>query len=198
MVPELDSIYIGKCKKGLAHGKGEAIAKDTYKGKFKEGLPNGQGTYTWSNGNQYTGDWKAGKRSGEGQLSLITPTGDSIIEGLWEHNKYLGPKPIPPKVISKTSIDRYTFRPSGGQQKRVLIDFYQNGMRNTGISNLTLLSSSGIETSLGQSIGFEFVEFPVTIRVNYETLSKLKAEKYQAIFEFEISEEGDWVVEIHN
>jgi hypothetical protein len=198
LVPELDSIYIGKCKKGLANGKGEAIGKDTYKGKFKEGLPNGQGTYIWANGDQYTGDWKEGKRTGEGKLTLITPAGDSTIDGLWENNKYMGLKPIPPQVIAKTSIDRYTFRQSGGQQKRVLIDFYQNGMRNTGISNLTLVSSSGIETTLGQSIGFEFVEFPVTIRINYETLNKLKAEKYQAIFEFEISEEGDWIVEIHN
>jgi hypothetical protein len=198
LVPEIDSIYTGKCKKGLAHGKGQAFGKDYYRGKFKAGYPSGQGTYVWSNGDEYKGDWKEGKRDGEGKLTLKTPDGDSIVDGLWQNDKYMGPKPIPPKVITKTSIDRYNFRLSGGPQLRVLIDFYQNGMRNTTIENLTMISTSGVETTLGNSIGFEFVQFPVIIRLNYETLNKLKAEKYQAIFEFEISEEGDWIVEIHN
>lgn len=198
LIPEIDSIYTGKCKKGLAHGKGQAFGIDYYKGKFKQGYPSGKGTYVWANGDKYTGDWKEGKRNGEGSLYLKTLEGDSIVNGLWENDKYLGPKPTPPQVITKTSIDRYNFRLSGGTQLRVLIDFYQNGMRNTTIENLTLISTSGIETSLGQSIGFEFIEFPITIRVNYETLNKLKAEKYQAIFEFTISEPGDWIVEIHN
>lgn len=198
LVTTIDSIYTGKCKKGLAHGKGQAFGKDYYRGKFKHGYPSGKGTYVWANGDEYTGDWKKGKRNGKGSLTLKTPEGDSIVDGLWENNKYLGHKPKPPKVFTKTSIDRYNFRRSGGTQDRVLIDFYQNGMRNTTIENLTLFSTSGVETSLGNSIGFEFVQFPVTIRINYETLNKLKAEKYQAIFEFTISDPGDWIVEIHN
>lgn len=198
LVPEIDSIYTGKCKKGLAHGKGQAFGTDYYRGKFKEGYPSGKGTYVWANGDQYTGDWKDGKRNGEGVLTLKTPDGDSIVDGLWENDQYMGAKPIPPQVLSKTSIDRYNFRLSGGPQLRVLIDFYQNGMRNTTIENLTMVSTSGVETNLGNSIGFEFIEFPITIRLNYETLNKLKAEKYQAIFEFTITEPGDWIVEIHN
>lgn len=198
LMPEIDSIYKGKCKNGLAHGKGEAFGIDSYKGKFKEGYPNGNGTYTWANGDKYVGDWLDGKRTGEGILTLKLSDRDSIIDGLWEEDKYMGHKPVPPRVITKTSIDRYNFRLSGGFQPRVLIDFYQNGMRNTTIENLTMVTTSGVETSLGQSIGYEFVEFPVTIRLNYETQNKLKSEKYQAIFEFIITEEGDWVVEIHN
>lgn len=37
LVPEIDSIYTGKCKKGFAHGKGNAIGIDAYKGKFYKG-----------------------------------------------------------------------------------------------------------------------------------------------------------------
>lgn len=198
LVPEIDSIYSGKCKKGLAHGKGEAIGIDQYTGKFKSGYPCGRGTYKWANGDIYKGEWKDGKRDGEGILTLKLAESDSIIDGLWKDDKYMGPKPVAPKVTTKTSIDRYNFRLSGGPQPRVLIDFYQNGMRNSSISNLIMISTSGVETTLGQSVGFEFVQFPVTIRINYETLNKLKAEKYQAIFEFTIHDEGDWIVEIHN
>lgn len=198
LIPQIDSIYTGHCKKGLAHGKGQAFGTDYYRGKFKEGYPSGKGTYVWANGDQYTGDWKEGKRNGEGTLTLKTPKGDSIIDGLWENDQYMGHKAVPPKVITKISIDRYNFRLSGGTQNRVLIDFYQNGMRNKTISNLTMISSSGVETTLGNSIGYEFVEFPVTIKLNYQTMNKLRAKEYQAIFEFIITEPGDWIVEIHN
>jgi len=59
-------------------------------------------------------------------------------------------------------------------------------------------STSGVETKLGSLIGYEFIEFPVTIKVNYETLNKFKSAIYQVIFEFEITEPGHWRVEIHN
>ncbi|NOR87577.1 MAG: hypothetical protein GQ527_08220, partial [Bacteroidales bacterium] len=155
LVPELDSIYIGKCKKGLAHGKGEAYGVDTYKGKFSQGLPKGQGIYTWANGDLYNGKWRNGKREGEGTLTLKLDTKDSIISGLWKDDKYLGPKPTPPRVISKTSIDRYSIRLTDGTRKRVLIDFLQNGARNTGITHLIMPSTKGVETSLGHSLGYE-------------------------------------------
>lgn len=198
LIPEIDSIYTGKCKKGLAHGKGHAIGVDSYKGKFSKGLPSGKGTYIWANGDKYEGNWANGMRNGEGTLSLKLADKDSIIEGIFDDNKYLGPKPKPPRIITKTSIDRYTIKQTGGIKNRVLIDFLQNGARNTGIINLIITSSKGVETSVGHSIGYEFIEFPVTIRVNYETLNKLKSELYQAIFEFEITEPGDYIVEIHN
>lgn len=198
LVPEIDSVYTGKCKKGLANGKGTAIGIDSYVGKFSKGYPNGHGTYTWANGDAYTGSWKEGKRSGEGKLTLRLQETDSIIDGMWEDDKYMGKKPKAPKVKHKVSIDRYSFKKTGGTKDRVLINFMQNGMRNTTITNFSMSTSNGIETNLGHSIGYDFIEFPVTIRINYMTMNKLKSEEYQAIFEFEISEPGDWLLEIHN
>lgn len=198
LLPGIDSIYNGKCKKGLAHGKGQAIGVDTYTGKFAKGLPNGRGTYVWANGDTYTGYWLAGKLNGEGILSFKLKEKDSIVDGLWENDKYLGPKPIAPKVITKVGVDRFSFKPSGGTKSRVLIDIFQNGTRNTGISNFSISTSNGVETRLSNSVGYDFVQFPVVIRVSYTTMNKLKTQEYQAIFEFEISEPGDWRVEIHN
>lgn len=198
LVPEIDSVYTGKCKKGFAHGKGMAIGIDSYYGKFSKGYPCGKGTYTWANGDTYTGSWKEGKRDGEGSLTLKLQDRDSILDGMWKEDRYMGKKPKAPKVTHKVSIDRYSFKKTGGTKNRVLIDFLQNGMRNTTITNFTMSASNGIETDLGHSIGYDYIEFPVTIRVNYMTMNKLRSEEYQAIFEFEISEPGDWLLEIHN
>lgn len=198
LVPALDSSYSGKCKKGLAHGKGLALGIDKYEGRFSQGLPDGKGTYTWANGDVYKGNWKDGHRNGEGILSLKHAGIDSIMAGLWENDKYLGPKPLAPKVLTKVSIDRYSFINRPGVKDRVLIDFYQNGVRNTGITNLLVNTSKGQQCTLGHSIGYDFIEFPVRIKVHYTTKNKLGTSEYQAIFEFEITEPGDWLVVIHN
>ena len=196
--PGIDSIYKGKCKKGFAHGKGYAIGKDTYLGRFANGLPDGKGTYTWANGNTYNGDWSAGKRNGEGILIVKSEEKDSIVAGIWENDKYIGPKPAPPRVITKVGVDRFVFKRISDAKDRVLVNTLQNGMKNTTVSNFLLSATSGVETSLGLLAGYEYIEFPVNVRVSYMTLSKLKTIEYQVIFECVISEPGDWRVDIHN
>ena len=111
LIPEIDSIYIGKCKKGLAHGKGDAFGVDSYSGRFSKGLPNGKGTYTWADGSIYTGGWMDGKLHGEGTLILKFGEKDSIVDGLWENDKYMGPKPIAPRIITKVGVDRFSIKP---------------------------------------------------------------------------------------
>lgn len=198
LMPEIDSSYHGKCKKGLAHGKGYAVERDTYLGKFVEGWPDGRGTYTWENGNKYTGDYVAGKRHGDGRLVIQLEERDSIVDGIWKNDKYMGPKHPEPRVITKVGIDRFSFKKISDAKNRVLINILQNGMKNTTVSNFLISSTKGVETSLGILVGYEYIEFPVNIKVSYMTLSKLKTQEYQAIFEFVISEPGDWRVDIHN
>ncbi|WP_117885412.1 MORN repeat-containing protein [Aureibaculum luteum] len=198
LVLKIDSIYTGKCKKGFAHGKGTAIGEDTYKGKFVKGWPSGKGTYTWANGDSYTGDFQEGKRFGEGKLTIKGIDRDSIMDGLWENDIYLGAKPKKPKVIIKEQIDRYTFRKIGDGKDRVLINFLQNGLPNKTLENLTINTSSGTETRLGNSTGYEFIDFPVTIRVSYSTMNKLNTMRHEALFEFKITEPGDWVLNLVN
>lgn len=198
LIPEISDTYSGKCKNGLANGKGRAEGIDTYEGKFSEGLPHGRGTYTWANGNTYTGEWFKGKRQGPGTLTVKLATKDSIVDGLWDDDRYLGPKPKAPRVITKVGVDRYSFKKLAGTKDRVLIDIKQNGMRNTTVTNFSMTTSNGVETNLGFSVGYDYIDFPVTIRVTYVTQNKMRTQTYQVIFEFEISEPGDWIVEIHN
>jgi hypothetical protein len=196
--PQISSKYEGDCKNGLAHGKGVASGLDRYEGQFKKGLPNGMGTYYWSNGDRYKGDFFEGFRHGEGSFTFKSNGSDTTIAGIWEKDEYKGPKPDKPKVIYMTGVDRYSFKRSSDIKNRVLIDIYQNGVRNLGLENFLMVSSSGYETRLGESVGYDNVTFPVTIKVNYTTWNKMRSSRVYVIFEFRIFEAGDWGVDIHN
>lgn len=95
LVENLQGTYKGKCKKGLAHGKGMAFGVDTYKGRFYKGFPHGEGTYTWLNGNYYVGNWVNGKRSGMGKFVSVTDSVKIILDGYWEDDQYVAKtKPV--------------------------------------------------------------------------------------------------------
>jgi hypothetical protein len=199
LLPDISGIYEGKCKKGLAHGKGKAVGTDTYEGRFRKGLPNGFGTYTYSNGAKYVGEWKSGRRDGEGKYTFKFNDKDSIQNGLWEKGKYLGPVPEKPKVIINRGVDRYRIeRISSGNPDRVLISFFQNGAPNNDIFELLISASSGVEMKLGSSIGYEFVVFPFTGKVEYYTWNKIHGALCRVTFEFVIYGSGNWEVKIHN
>lgn len=198
LMPEIDSVYQGRCKKGLAHGKGLAIGKDRYEGRFRNGWPDGSGTYTWSTGEVYEGDFSEGMKDGEGEYHFTSNGHDSTLTGLWKNDVYIGPKPKKPKVEQQVAVDRYNFRKMSDVQNRVLIDFYQNGGRNPGITDLLITSDSGYEVSLGKSKGFKDVTFPVTIMVKYTTPNKLQTRLVYCIFKFTIYEPGDWKVDLFN
>ncbi|NTW26313.1 MAG: hypothetical protein HGA37_16555 [Lentimicrobium sp.] len=198
MKQAISGTYTGDCKKGLAHGYGTAVGLDRYEGQFKNGLPEGKGIYKWSTGEVYTGQWKAGKRNGIGTYIQPDKGSDSITDGQWVNDQYAGPYHPKPLVKSKEGVDRYTFQKTGSPINRVMINLYQNGARNSGISNFFISSSSGYESALGESIGYEGITFPVTIKVMYSTPNKLNTTTVYVKFEFEIFEPGDWEVDIHN
>ena len=196
--PEIAGTYEGKCKNGLAHGKGLAIGTDRYEGQFSKGLPNGSGKYTWQNGTVYIGEWSDGERNGTGRYIMKTMSGDSIQDGIWNKDVYIGPKPQNPFVNYKTGIDRYAFHKNNTTKNRVLIDIYQNGIRNRNISNFNMSTTSGTDTKVGESVGYDYIIFPVTIKIRYTARNKLNTISYEVQFEFEIFEPGDWTVELNN
>ena len=70
LMESISDRYEGECKKGLAHGQGEAWGIDHYTGSFKKGLPNGMGTYEYTDGSVYEGMWSKGLRHGTGKLTF--------------------------------------------------------------------------------------------------------------------------------
>jgi hypothetical protein len=194
---EIAGNYEGDCKKGLAHGKGKAVGTDTYEGQFRKGFPNGNGTYTGADGSVFIGDWKNGIRDGEGTLTYQIEGRDTTIAGLWKDDIYIGPKPEKPEVKQMEGLDRYSIDREGNGS-RILIDIYMNGSPNATIENLSILSTSGSEFSMGRSIGYENINFPVVVKISYKTWNKMHTSQHYVSFEFEIKQEGNWKVVLTN
>ena len=197
LVPELNGTYLGKCKKGLAHGFGKAVGKDTYEGTFKKGLPNGQGLYTWASGATYDGEWVYGQRDGLGVYTFNYHGRDSIQKGKWDGDIFIGKVYTKPLVMYKEFVTRYSFRREGDGD-RILIDLRLNGQQNKDILDFSLISSSGSQFEMGRSYGLEMVDFPVTIKVKYVSWNASHSSRHDASFEFEIYEPGNWQVDITN
>ncbi len=198
LLPSLKGTYKGKCKKGLAHGHGNAEGIDRYEGQFKKGLPNGYGVYTYSaSGDIYKGSWKVGKQEGKGILYLKGNEKDQLI-GFWKNDKYAGKtKPVAYKVTKKTSVARYTIKKTG-EQNKVVFSIMRGGTVNSSVEDLLYTNSSGSYYQLSQYHGFNNVEFPFECSISYTTMNLTNMTKIDVRFEFKIYEQGAWEVKVYN
>ncbi len=196
--PEISLIYKGECKKGLAHGKGEASGRDNYVGEFRKGLPNGTGIYTWSTGEVYEGEWRNGKRHGYGTYSFISSGRDSLLQGMWANDVFKGMSEADAvHVVMKRNLVRYTsMRRGDGNQ--VIVKILMGGAPNSDIEDLMFVSNSGSEIRYSHVTGFDNVEFPFWGKVTYSTWNKLKTMRYDVVFEFEITQPGLWEISLHH
>jgi hypothetical protein len=197
LVQALNEEYEGKCKKGLAHGKGVARGIDTYEGNFRKGLPHGKGRYEWSTGEVYDGEWRNGMRDGEGVYVFKINERDTTIAGLWEEDRYIGPKPEKPKIIQKFNVEKVSFYRQG-EGDQVEMEFYLAGIVNSSLENLAIVGSSGSEFLAGRTVGLQNVQFPFECKVTYRTYNALMTVQKDCSLEFEISQPGRWQVRIYN
>jgi hypothetical protein len=196
--PEISGKYEGKCKNGLANGKGIATGTDKYEGDFKSGLPHGKGKYTWSTGEIYEGNWKEGNKEGDGKYYYKKDGIDSVRIGVWKDDVFYKVKvPAPYKVIRQLSISRYTVQRTMDGNK-VLFLIQQNGSANSSVGELSFSPSSGTEFTLGLKQGFENVVFPFKCKLRYTTLNSFKTNAYPVEFEIEITQPGYWVITLNN
>jgi hypothetical protein len=197
LVPEIAGQYIGNCKKGLAHGKGLAIGLDRYEGDFKKGFPDGKGTYVWSNGEVYTGEWQKGKRQGFGERTYFNEEDTLLMSGMWDNNEYMGPVPEKPKVLTSNGIERYAFQRQG-DGNQITINFFINGSNNISLEDLSVIQSSGTMFRSGGTIGIESISFPLSCKISYYSWNKMHTSRVFSRFEFQITQTGRWVLNIHN
>jgi len=197
LLPAISETYVGKCKKGLANGKGIATGADTYDGRFRQGLPNGIGTYTWSTGEEYIGEWDFGKRQGSGIYKFKYNGKDSIQAGIWKEDRYMGPAPPPPFILQSRNIQKYSFQKLGDKNK-LSLEIYMNGAINSTIENLSIVSTNGSYQNYGRYIVFDYIDYPVMLKITYVTWNKFHSAQLDVVFEFEITEPGDWLLKLTN
>jgi len=198
LLSELDSVYSGDCKNGLAHGNGQAWGKFHYSGRFVKGLPNGHGKAVYPDGITYVGSWKKGLKHGKGTLSY-TDKGEKIEKTyIWSKGEK-GKEVLPPsyKVITKRNINRLRIYTQGGG-KAVWFVPKSVGGADTEIEDFRVIGSSGIETQGNSRIGYEDIIFPFKGTVKYYTWNKMRTSRFEVYLEIEILEPGNWIVEIQN
>jgi len=217
LVEEIAIEYKGDCKKGQAHGTGEAIGENfTYKGEFKKGYPDGIGSLTMKNGDVFSGEFKEGMIYGEGELK---EQDGGIKKGYFKGTisgfKYMGEdraslagyKIIEQKRMENATID--FIKSEEMEDKKILIKITENRVRQ--INNFEVLGkTSGIVQRVDNSGGrlmadIDDVSFPITLRIQYmlpygtqdtvinEGVDNLLA---PSLLRFTIYEPGFWTVNI--
>ena len=82
-------IGFGQCDGDCVNGKGTYTFSygDKYVGEWIDGKQEGQGTYTFSSGNKYVGEWIDGKQEGQGTYTFSS--GDKYV-GEWKRGEENG------------------------------------------------------------------------------------------------------------
>ena len=158
----LKGTYTGDCKKNKAHGKGKAVGTDTYDGEFKNGTPDGTGTYTWSNKNVFVGRFVKGLREGKGTMTIKKEGAqDSVLEGYWKKDVYIGKNEKPWLVHSKT-----------GSVTKVEVEYTPDVVRR--IKVIVTNTTGGVSSLGGQMPSFR-VDNVIVVKGFFERMTSLES-----------------------
>ena len=196
-------VYVGECKKGFAHGKGESKGIFKYVGNFKYGLPNGKGIL-YTGDNFFDGNFQDGLKEGKGEMHYLRSNNtDSIIKGYWSGDEFRGKTYKTYQTDAVSKFDRVEVSPSSESGNRITIEISTTtdnpgGQLYSGHLGLTELMSVKInsllkliassESPLKSSWTFEVTEFPITLR---GVLSDGR------IFNLELYKSADWMFRIY-
>ena len=159
----LKGTYTGDCKKNKAHGKGKAVGTDTYEGEFKNGIPDGNGIYTWSNKNVFEGKYLKGLREGKGKMTIKRDGAqDSVIDGFWKKDVYIGKNEKPWIVHSKT-----------GSVREVKVEYTSDPLAR--IKIVVTNTTGGAQTSSGATMPRYTVDNVQVLKGHYERLTSLES-----------------------
>jgi hypothetical protein len=158
----LKGTYTGDCKKNKAHGKGKAIGIDTYEGDFKNGLPDGQGTYTWSSKTVFEGKYVKGLKEGKGILTFKKEgRQDSIVEGYWKKDIYIGEHEKAWEIHSKS-----------GSVRNVEVEYTSDKMNRV---KVIITNTTGGVTGIGGQSPQYKVDNLVLLKGSYQRQTNLES-----------------------
>ena len=199
----LKGTYTGDCKKNKAHGKGKAIGADTYEGEFKNGVPDGQGTYTWSNKSIFVGKYVKGYKEGKGVMTFRKQDGqDSIIEGFWKKDAYIGQHEKAWEIYSKSGSVRNVeveYTPDKSNRVKVIITNTTGGVTGIGgqalqykVDNLVLLKGS-YQRQTNLEVHYKSTE---TSYLDVMFPFRVKLQMQREEIELEMFEPGSYIINI--
>lgn len=198
LLADLDSVYVGKCKNGLANGQGEAWGKFYYTGKFVDGYPQGQGRAEYPDGTVFVGSWKKGQKHGKGTMYL-KENGKPVEKSFIWQDGVAQKEIVPPayKIITQRNITRLRVYKQG---EGSYVWFYPNSLGGVAsdFQDVQINGSTGSEINLNPKLGYENVVFPFKGSIRFKTWNKLRTAQFEVLLEIEISQPGNWVVEIQN
>lgn len=185
--------YSGECRDGKANGKGKSVGMDSYEGNFKNGYPDGDGTYTWQNGNYYTGSFRKGVKGGKGEMHFLKPgRADSVVTGFWKKDNYVGKYENPYEIIELSPAVTYkNFQKYGTKKSDIFISMESGMLGTANVTNFLVMQGSYVrynkaDLTKSQTIDFQNVEFPFRVKFILD----------KGPLDILFNEEGDWHVEI--
>jgi len=198
LLKEISGTYKGSCKNGFAEGKGYAVGEDTYSGYFVRGLPDGKGTYTFKNGNIFSGNWKNGLKNGKGEFKYSINGKSSIVSGYWKNGDYVGTsKPEDDyRINSLSGIEYYTIKKIADTTNIVQLSF-EKFMKKYIPADLTVTISSGYKITQGYKIVIQNCTYPFTCEMHF-TIQYSPDIVRECNLTFTVYKKGGWDVFISN
>jgi hypothetical protein len=197
LLPGISENYEGNCRRGLAHGQGQAWGVDHYEGQFRRGLPHGLGVYTWENGNVYDGRWEEGMRHGKGTFTFYKDDEKTVLEGIWSEDEFVGHERVPAYTLGHMmNVERYRIR-RRDDGNMILVTVEELGRVHPSPRNFMFHIDTGSSITVGQAVGYEGVKFPAQIKINYDMHDKLQVGTFVRVhFEVTINEPGVWEIRL--
>ena len=175
---DLNGIYKGDCKKGLANGKGEVSGEDVvYTGEFRKGYPDGEGVLKFNDGTVLKAEWKRGELYGYGEL---TATDGTAKKGYWKGtiHKYIyvgedkdflkGYKILDQEMMDNATID---FVKSDEATDKLVIQINENHVRQINHFEIIEITSGVIHQVINNGGRLKAdiinIQYPVTMKIRY-------------------------------
>lgn len=156
---DVDEVYLGDWLNNAPHGEGEHIwgtgeprslqkqICNVYRGEWFNGLRNGRGSFFYSNGSQYTGQWKGNKKHGagvlmhyDGHITFAAFSDDQLLLSESSPVPVRETEDVNPQVRLNLS-DIYAMYPPAGNGS--------NGSNTASVNNSSSNGSASVTQSLG-------------------------------------------------
>ncbi len=187
LVKELEGVYTGGCKKGLADGMGEAKGVCTYTGNFRKGFPNGNGKYVYNDTMYFIGNFQDGIKEGKGEMHYIIQPDkpDSVVKGYWSGDIFQGKTYTTYTFSSGIALDYYDITPSKNPGQILTI---QISVTRVPVQMSGLMPNEGIQVRFmgtqqlaTRSVSTYFIEkFPVSLVGTLTTGESFRMTLYKA------------------